>query len=173
MTYLVWGGVIALVVFALLIIVVTLARQPYYHRNITLEEIPVYVSALWKRGYDRGFLVIEDMKSDKFVQFAKYIKEKGHIGIRLDFPRAPWSEPYYEKLRYFLRDHDIPFSTQSVETQPVTEFLHVDCGSDLQRACRIVEGIFRDVFDTSEPVFKVWGHNISAEDKLIDSKVNR
>lgn len=166
MTPLLIGALIALSIFLLLI---TMAKRPHYHKNVTLAQIRIHLEALLKRGYDGGFIIIEDMKSDKFVQFGKYVKEKGNIGLELGFPKAPWSETYYDNFKGFLRSENIRYVTQSVNSKPVTEFIDVDCRTDIDLALRLVKGIFCDVFQIKEPSFKVRGENISAKDKLIDS----
>jgi hypothetical protein len=144
-------------------------KRPLYHKNVTLPEIGIHLRALLKRGYDGGFIIIEDMKSEKFIQFAKYVRENGNIGLESSFPRAPWSEKYYEKLKDFLRSQNIPFLAQPVTSDPVTEFIDIDCHSDIDLAVRLVEGIFCNVFQVRELSFRVRGENISAKDELVDS----
>jgi len=166
MTYLVLA---ALITASIAIVLIIAAKRPYYHKHVTFPGIRVLLQALLKRGYDGGVLIIEDMKSEKFVQFAKYIKEKGTIGLESSFPQAPWSAQYYEKVKEFLRSEGIPFVVQRVDTSPVTEFIDIDCRTDIDLALRLVEGIFHNVFQIREPSFKVRGENISALDQLIDS----
>lgn len=161
--------IVALIVLSIFVLVIMMAKRPHYHKNVTLAQIRVHLEALLKRGYDGGFIIIEDMKSDKFVQFGKYIKEKGNIGLELGFPKAPWAEMYYDKFKGFLRSENIRYVTQSVNSKPVTEFIDVDCHTDIDLALKLVEGIFCDVFQIKEPSFKVRGENISAKDELIDS----
>ncbi|MFQ5846382.1 MAG: hypothetical protein ACE5IQ_01770 [Candidatus Methylomirabilales bacterium] len=166
MTYLLFAALIALGIVVLLMI---MANRPHYHKNVTLPQIRVHLHALLKRGYDGGFIIIEDMKSEKFVQYAKYIKDKGNIGLELSFPRASWSETYYEKLKDFLRSQNIPFRVQPVDSETVTEFIDIDCHSNIELALHLVEGIFCNIFHIEDPSFRVRGENISARDELIDS----
>jgi hypothetical protein len=151
------------------IILVIVARRPHYHRNLALSQVKTHLEALLKRGYNGGFIIIEDMHSDRFVQLAKYIKKKGDIGIELSFPKAPWSEQYYGKFKEWLRSEKIPFIIQAVDSTPVTEFIDIDCHSNIGMALGLVESIFKDIFKIREPLLRVRGEKISAKDVLIDS----
>lgn len=161
--------VVCVVVCIAIIIVLMLGRRPHYHKNLTIPQVRIHFDALLKRGYNGGFIIIEDMNSERFIQFAKYIKKKGEIGLELSFPKAPWSEVYYEKFKQWLRSEKIPFIIQSVDSTPVTEFIDIDCRSNIGMALGLVESIFKDVFQIREPLLRVRGEKISAKDILIDS----
>jgi hypothetical protein len=135
----------------------------------TLAEVPGYLQTLLRRGYDRAFIIITDIPTDRFVQFAKYVRPQREIGLQLGFPRVEWSEEFYEAVQAFLEAHDIPFSIQPTGAPPVTEMLHVDCGRDVDRATFLVERIFRDIFAIpADRSFRVRGEGMSFKDELID-----
>src|SRR5258706_14349241 len=108
------------------LVIILWAKKPLYHKNLSIEQTTGHLNALLKRGYNGAFIIIEDMNSDKFVQFAKYIKRKGVIVLELSFPRSPWSEQYYGSLKDWLRKEKIQFIIQGVDFKPVIEFLEVD-----------------------------------------------
>lgn len=95
-----------------------------------MAEVRTYLETLLRRGHDRACIIITDIPTDAFVQFAKYVRPGRETGLQLGFPRAPWSEPFYERLQAFLERHEIAFSVQPTGGEPVTEFLHVDCLRD-------------------------------------------
>jgi hypothetical protein len=109
------------------------------------------------------------MHSDKFVQFAKYIRKKGIIGLELSFPKAPWPEEYYNKLKEWLRNEKIPFIIQPVDSKPVSEFIDIDCEANVPMALQLLKNIFQEIFQVKNPLLKIRGDNISPYDKLIDS----
>ncbi len=152
------------------IAIALLAKRPYRIKYVTLQKLPIYLDALLKRGHNGAFLRIEDMDSEKFLQFSKYIQPNRRIGLELSFPKSPWSEPYYQELKSFLRRQHINFDITPMEAAPTEEFLDVDCQSDLALAERLAEGIFREVFQRrGELFFRLTPINISAKDELIDN----
>jgi len=64
-----------------------LNRAPRYRRTVQ-DDLTKFFETLFERGYDRGFLVIEAPR-ERFIQFSKYIKGKGKLGLKFDFPLAP------------------------------------------------------------------------------------
>ena len=66
--------------------------RPRRHKVIARGDFTKFLRALLHRGYDGGYLVVETRKGGRFVQFRKYIRSRRNVGIRFDFPRAPWSE---------------------------------------------------------------------------------
>ena len=170
---LVLGGLLLVVVISILAMAVIRARRrAQQDDNRTLPEVAVYLETLLRRGHNRAFIIITDVPTDVFVQFAKYIRPEREIGLQLGFPRAPWSESFYERLQSFLDRHRIPFSIQPTGDEPVTEMLHVDCQRDVQQAVFLVERIFRDVFNVpTSHRFRVRGEGMSFKDELIDTRL--
>jgi hypothetical protein len=153
----------------LVLAVIRARRRAKADDRRTLAEVKDYLQTLLRRGYDRAFIVITDIPTDRFVQFAKYVRPQREIGLQLGFPRAEWSEAFYEKVQALLEDHDIPFSIQPTGARPVTEMLHVDCGRDVDRAIFLIERIFRDIFAIpADRSFRVRGEGMSFKDELID-----
>jgi hypothetical protein len=108
------------------------------------------------------------MDSDRFVQFAKYILENGEYGIWLGFPRAPWSQPYYDKLREELRRADFELETQETGEKVVSEFTLVDCGADVERAMQLVEIVFVRVFGSGPAVrLSVRAQDVSPREEVV------
>lgn len=164
-------GLVVVVVSTILVVAVIRARRRAEHDdNRTLGEVRAYLETLLRRGHNKAFIIITDIPTDAFVQFAKYVRPEREIGLQLGFPRAPWSEPFYERLQAFLERHEIAFSVQPTGREPVTEMLHVDCQRDVERALFLVERIFREVFDVpASRTFRVRGEGMSFKDELIDA----
>ena len=142
----------ALLLVSAIVFVVKLRRYAGQWRNLRLTEVGPYVDMLLRRGYDHAFLVIWEMNSPRFVQFAKYITENREYGIYLGFPKAPWSEPYYEAFRQELRENGIDAVSEPAGTGLVTEFTNVDCGTDVDRAMQLIQLIFLKVFRSGADV---------------------
>jgi hypothetical protein len=119
-----------------------------------LEEIGVNdfrrcLEVLLTRGYDLGFVVFELPGDQRFLEFSKYIKDQTLIGLQLDFPLAPWSEPYYEQVKGLLERKGIPYLVEDTPNGPVREFIQVDLGHDLDRAADLAREIVEQVFRMS------------------------
>ena len=135
------------------------------HNRLRLPDVRKYLEVLLERGGGGGFLIIRDPGSERFIQFKKYVgptEGNGGGGIIAHFPKTSWSNRYYEPLKAFLHRENVPFSILPVDTLPTTEFLEIDFGTDIDKATRIVEGIFREVFlMPGELRFRIRGDGIS------------
>ena len=116
------------------------------HRPLPASAIPNRLLRLLRRGRDGDFIVISDPRAERFVQFRRYVDEPGRVGLLFDFPRAPWSENYYQELVSRLEHDGTPFVLQPTLDLPVTEFVQVDCGRDLDLATRLFERVLFDIF---------------------------
>jgi hypothetical protein len=69
---------------------------------------------------------------------------------------------YYESLKAFLHRENMSFSILEVDTPPTTEFIEIDCRTNIDQATRIVEGVFREVLRVPGDLrFRVRGDGIS------------
>ena len=144
------------------------AARPYTWRVAAPDLLP-YLERLLKRGYGGSFMVIEEPDGPRFVQFAKYIKGGGNIGVELSFPRAAWSEPYFDEFEQYLLTSEIAFKRQAVQTPPTIEFLDVDFGRDTAKAHEVAKAILAVVFKIPiSTQLKVRFSNLSLNDELID-----
>src|SRR5262245_45020356 len=101
---------------------------------------------LLKRGFDGAFVIFDEAKSERFVQFRKYIRGNGVIGLECHFPKAPWSSPYYRAVIDVLDRERLPFDEVQGSGKPVSEFLRIDFEADVASATRLVEHIFTEIF---------------------------
>lgn len=86
--------VLALILVLVLFVgAVVWGGRPYKHRHLTPERVLWLIRGLLQRGYHGGALFIEAPKDGRFLQLLKYAG-RGATGVQLDFPLAPWSEPY-------------------------------------------------------------------------------
>jgi hypothetical protein len=124
-----------------------------YHRrrlsqfdNLDETEIARFVRLLFDSGYNGATMVISDMTADRFVQFRKYIRQPGDIGIEAHFPSAPWSKPYYNLVAELLRKRGKDFEVLTTNTRPTTELMRIDFGSDVAQAIEWAIEVFGVVF---------------------------
>ena len=121
--------------------------RPVEHlEEIGLGDLKRCLDILLQRGYDLGFVVFEIPGDQRFVEFSKYVKVAKNRGIQLDFPRAPWSEPYYEQVKSLLEGKGIRYQVEDTPDGPVREFIQVDFGLDLDGAADTGQHIFERVF---------------------------
>ena len=138
--------------------------------SCTLDDIKFWIESLLRRGREGGIVIITDIPSGKFVQFKKYIRRKGDYGLRMDFPKAPWSLPHYDAIGNALHRNAISFSIEPTDDEPVTEFLWVDFHQDTTLAMTAVKVILFDVFGLPhDRRFRLQGEDFSYKDELIDS----
>jgi hypothetical protein len=123
-----------------------LGRIPVKHRNLDARKLENLLYTLLHNGSDRSVLVVRVRKDDRFVQFRVRIPPGGAPGLEFGFPRAPWSEPFYEEVAALLREHAVPFERVSVDVGAVTEFLVVDFGTDVEGAQRLTTTLLAKVY---------------------------
>lgn len=124
--------------------------------------------------FHNGFLVIEDLDANRFIQFRKYIPggQIGGHGLEFSFPNAPWSRAYFPKLRDILTAKGIPFREARENRGHVTAFIHVDCGQDVEMAFDLARRCFFDIFGLAPDTrFKSTAKNYSAlGDEIVDRR---
>ena len=121
-------------------------KQVEHLEEIGLADLERSLEILLKRGYDLGFVVFELPGDQRFVEFSKYVREETDQGLQLDFPLAPWSEPYYEQVKGLLEGKGIAYKVEDTPDGPVREFIQVDFAQDLGRAATTGRDIFERVF---------------------------
>jgi hypothetical protein len=121
-----------------------LRRPPRYRRRVD-DDLTKFFKALRDEDYENGFLVIEAPNKKRFIQFARYTRKR-KAGIQFDFPLAPWSEKYYEKLKTILYDHGIDYETQATGQDIVASFITVDLKQDLAKAMELARLVLVEVF---------------------------
>lgn len=144
------SAVVALAALALRLLAWGGAR-PYVHRT-RASGVSGFLQDVLRRGYAGGTLTLDVPRTEMFVQFRKYIKPSASIGLEFGFPRAAWSEPYYEKLLTLLAARSIPFRREPVDDPTpggVTEFVTVDCGATQDLALELTTLTLVDVFGCS------------------------
>jgi hypothetical protein len=121
-------------------------KQVEHLEEIGLPDFDRCLDILLKRGYDLGYVVFELPGDQRFVEFSKYVRVENNRGVQLDFPLAPWSEPYYEQVKGLLEGKGIAYQVEDTPDGPVREFIQVDFAQDLGRAAAIGRDIFERVF---------------------------
>jgi len=137
-------------------------------RNIDSLEAAIY--DLLRRGYDKGFLLIQISDSGKFIQVRKYIKGPGDYGIQLAFPNAEWSQIYFDAAKEYCVKSGF---NGYVAYDGLLEFLYVDFGTNVENANRCIKGVLKEVLGvTPQTELFVRLENASVEDRLIDTPMS-
>lgn len=140
---------IAIFAGAALLAALFLYRRPRQNEQmgeVGLSDLQRCLEILLQRGYDLGFVVFEIPGDQRFLEFSKYVRDQDNRGVQLDFPRAPWSEPYYEQVKSLLEGKGIAYQVEDTPDGPVREFIQVDFAQDLGRAAATARDIFERVF---------------------------
>ncbi len=144
-------------------------RKHYKHKVVPQRDLSRYFEALFTRGFNGGFLVIEVPNSPLFIQFSKYVLKNGHVGLQFDFPMAPWSEKYYELLKQELSKMSFELSTRPTSGSKVREFLTVDLKQDIVSATTLARFVLQSVFGLDrDQTVTLYFENISPKDERID-----
>jgi hypothetical protein len=121
--------------------------RPVEHlEEVSLSELGRCLDILLQRGYDLGFVIFDMPGDQRFLEYSKYVKDQHNRGVQLDFPRAPWSEPYYEQVKSLLEGKGIGYRVEDTPKGPVREFIQVDFGQDVAGAASTGKDIFERVF---------------------------
>ena len=140
---------IAIFGLAALVAGVFLYRRPRpveHLEEVGLDDLQRCLAILLQRGYDLGFVIFEMPGDQRFVEFSKYVRDPHNRGVQLDFPRSPWSEPYYEQVKSLLEGKGIRYQVEDTPNGPVREFIQVDFGQDIAGAAATGREIFERVF---------------------------
>jgi hypothetical protein len=174
MLYLLTAGV---VLFICMLILSWWGKQPAKHRiNVGEGNFRKYLEVLLKRGYDRGFMIMEAPDRQRFIQFSKYFKDGEHFGLQFDFPNAPWSTEYFEALKSLLQQRDYDYDIQQIDLRPhtrpqkqVSEFIVVDLNQDLDRASDLCKSVLDDIFKlNATDTMTIWFMNVSIFDETVN-----
>ena len=122
------------------------SKTPFKHRRLDKEKLRRLLRTLLYRGFDSGHLIVSVSKTEKFVQFAKYVVGPNKVGLRMDFPDAPWSREYFDDVREFLSSTGQTFEIEETGRDDTRRFLTIDFSQDVDRAGTIASTILRDVF---------------------------
>jgi hypothetical protein len=125
-------------------------RRRHKHRRVRLADLDRFLGALLTRGFNGGLVVIEIPKTPLFLQFSKYVLKDGRVGLQLDFPVAPWSEKYYDRLKQELDKNGVYYTSQETRAHGVREFLMVDVKQSIGDAATLARTVFHSVFGMSE-----------------------
>jgi hypothetical protein len=116
-----------------------------------LEKLRVAIEALLRRGYNGGFLVIKVPYSSKFVQLRKYIHSPGKYGIELGFPRAKWSEMYFDDVFAYCKRAGLqPVLKDEIWRNSTMEFIYADFGRDIDMAHSCILYILIEILRVNE-----------------------
>jgi hypothetical protein len=174
MTYLVYIAISAGVLVGGSYLLLKIGQRPARHKVPASGDFTKFLRTILHRGYNGGFMMIETAKKEPFLQISKYIRSKGDVGLSLDFPQAPWSEVYFEKLKReldklaWLYEIEPTNPTQTEVPNLVSSFLTLDLEQDLQRANELVKLCLLKIFGLPEQeLVTVFFINAS----LVDEKI--
>lgn len=116
-------------------------------RQPSVKAVSVSLAGLLYNGSDGAWIRISESTRGRFVQFRKQYDSDGRGRIEAIFPRAAWSESYYDSIRRLLEGLDVEIERVALreEDAPV-EYLRADFGQDVQKGAVFVIRAFREVF---------------------------
>lgn len=136
----------------------------------SMSQLKRPIEDLLKRGFNGGTLIIDHAGSNKFVQFQKYIREKGDYGIRMDFPDASWSHSFVTPLKMYCDKKEIKTCTRSGVTEKELSFLEIDFGKDVDVSYAAVKHIFEEIIGLGgNEKYYILLENSAVDDVLVDS----
>ena len=120
----IWIGCIVI----LIIFFIWWGKKPNYYRNKESSDFQRFIEGLIRQGSNGSLLFIKHQKSNRFVQFAKYITEDSEIVINFGFPDANWSKSYFKPLIEALDKAEFDYQVQGTRdaSEFVTRFLEVN-----------------------------------------------
>ena len=135
----------------------------------TIDSLKRPIRDLLNRGFDGGLLFITVPGRQDFLQLVKRIERPGVYGIQVHFPRAAWSESYFEAVKAHAERNGLSiFETQVTGESPL-RFLIVEFGKDPDAAHDFVQYVLREVFSANEKRgFFVRLENADVRDVLVD-----
>lgn len=166
--------VIGLAILIAFLVWFGLRRSKPLKHKIALSDVAFHkiLSVLFYRGYEGGLLIIQARGGQPFIQFLKYIDDAG-VGIRSDFPLAPWSKGYFDRLRQSLDQRSTKYSIYDVPeseslNNPVTKFIEIDFGQDLDAASELARLTLVDVFNLNpDEILTYYFEGVSPKDEKI------
>jgi hypothetical protein len=176
MNWIGWAAVLLVVLTALFFTIravvriwVAARRAFSQYRTVSPDTLAAHLGRLLRRGSNGAALIITDPATDRFVQLRKYVHSKDQYGLSFDFPRAPWSEPYYQELQGRLDTNHMGFVLQPTLNDPVKEFLQVDCGRDVDFADKLVRMVLFEIFKLpAERRLRVSDEDTVSNERLAD-----
>lgn len=154
-----------------LVVLARIGRKPVRHKGVYPDRIGRFLEVLLRRGYNGGvavFEVNERRRQRRFIQFVKYIRRPGEIGIAFAFPNAPWSREYVEPVRAMLAASGVAATASATGRDDTTEFVNADLGSDIDGGVRLADKVFQAVFhlpsDTRVDALLI---NVNPRDELV------
>jgi hypothetical protein len=121
------------------------------------------------RGYNESFIIIKNNISKTFLQFRKIVDKNNDVFIELVFPKAKWSEKYYNKLHETLMKNNIEYSILPKEDAKSLEFTIINCEKDLDVCMNLISIIYQYIFEIKETnlLFDIKFLNVSPNDEKI------
>lgn len=134
------------IVFIIVVVIYLSSSTTSNFSNVSNDKLRDYIEALFYRGADNAFLIIKKKHKKEFVQLSKDIVKKGVVDILFSYPKATWSEPYYENVKKILTEYDIDFSLSEVTDQSPLEFIEANFHDNLDTLTEIIESIFNNIY---------------------------
>jgi hypothetical protein len=140
---------------------------------LDIDHVRFYLVMLLERGRESSFVIFEEMTAERFLQFRKSAQSTPTDGLECHFPLAAWSRDYYQQLQDMLSRQSIPFDMVIGSGEPVSRFIRIDFGQDVNKACRFVEDVFVQVFQLDRVNVRARSHGIGAAVVSGDSRGHR
>ncbi|MBI9099529.1 MAG: hypothetical protein JEY91_13685 [Spirochaetaceae bacterium] len=158
--------IIIVAVIILLIFFRYYLSQPIVHK-VTQNQLGKYFKILLYRGYDGGYTIIEGSLKKTFLQYKKYITEN-EVYLEMSFPKAKWSQEYYDRLKEYLEKREIKYRINNSSESPI-EFIDINCSNDIDFCTALTRDIFVNIFDYTDDDlnYKIKFYDVSPKDEKI------
>ena len=123
-------------------------KKPFVHKAIPRAELPRYFQVLFDRGLPGGFFLLRIPGKEAFVQ-ARKEKANQKAPIVFDFPRAEWSEPFYDGATDLVSEAGYQHKRVATQDEGVSEFLQIFANT-ADEAAAVATLFFDEVFEYSE-----------------------
>lgn len=136
-------------------------------RNVSQLQKPL--EELLKRGFDGGTLVVEHVKTEKFIQFRKYISSQGVYGIDMYFPEVDWSRKFISSFRKICSSEGVEIEELMPGLDSPVRFLKVGFNKKADVAFWFMKKVVIDVFELPpDELFYVRLDGAHPKDVLVD-----
>ncbi|BCW93938.1 MAG: hypothetical protein KatS3mg007_1832 [Thermoanaerobaculum sp.] len=114
-------------------------------KAVPIRQLRPHLEFLLRIAKEGSFLIFQDQKSSRFVQFRKASDGKEGDFLALDFPDAPWSRCYFEGVARALKQYGVRYAFAPTESLEIPRFLQVERIATVDEAQEIAELIFREL----------------------------
>jgi len=140
-----------------------------YHRACMVVEAP---DAKHPIQLTNRIAIIEPPAKERYMEFRKNVTEQG-VTLQFQFPHAPWSLEYFERLQDLLKQREYRFKVWPVGPKDkflpdIDQFIVVYLEQDLEHAIILTKLVLLEIFKLNpSDIALVWFADISPSEEKI------